>query len=372
MSADNRNEENRAVQVYVLSGFLGSGKTTLLQKLLEGSKAKGWRTAVLMNEAGDVNLDGELVQADVPMTELLGGCICCSVKSDLGVSLLELVQAHRPDVIWIESTGVAQPLEMMDAVTDASMYTRLELRGLITVVDARHLLDRLRLGAGKTLRLMREQIRGASLLLLSKTDLVAAEEAEEVREQLREWNPSAAIADIVRGETESDLMEMLPGIADRGSELYDHREHQEQHEHHGDHEHHMNRELHEHHEPHAHHSHTDGPNSGTSHSHAPHSHAPRLHDHVHVLTYYPGRPFASGEFERFLRELPDSVYRAKGIVTFTDTATRYLFQFAYRESDFLPITPQKAVPDVVVLIGEDFGEAEMRARLALLGQPDPS
>ncbi|MEK0313917.1 CobW family GTP-binding protein [Cohnella sp. 56] len=355
---------NESIQVYILSGFLGSGKTTVLQRLLEGSRAKGWKTAVLMNEAGEVNLDGEYVQPDVPMAELLGGCICCSVKNDLGVSLLQLADEHRPDVIWIESTGVAQPLEMMDAVTEVAMYTRLELRGLITVVDARHLLDRLRLGAGKTLRLMREQIRGAAVLLLGKTDLVSPEEADEVRRQLRAWNPHAPIHDAVRGETELDLMSLLPGAvgpaaepgpavqtesgpsgaqteAQGSSAAHDHQDHE--------------------------HAHTHA--RGHAHSHGHEHHGPRLHDHVHVLTYYPERRFASEDFERFLRELPDQVYRAKGIVTFTDTASRYLFQFAYRESDFLPITPQKPVPDVIVLIGEDFSEAEMTARLSQLGHP---
>ncbi|MFC3802452.1 CobW family GTP-binding protein [Cohnella sp. GCM10012308] len=340
MCATVNDNGERPVQVYVLSGYLGSGKTTVLQKLLEGSKAKGWKTAVLMNEAGDVNLDGELLAKDVPMAELLGCCICCSVKNDLGVSLLQLVQEHRPDVIWIESTGVAQPLEMMDAVTEVSMYARLELRGLITVVDARHLLDRLRLGAGKTLRLMREQIRGAALLLLSKTDLVGPGEAEEVRAQLREWNSSAAIVDSVKGETEEDLFSLLPGAADATVPL---RTKEEQRD--------------DYHDP-AHHDHAH---------HDQHGHSkPRLHDHVHVLTHYPAARFPSEDFERFLRELPASVYRAKGIVTFTDTATRYLFQFAYRESDFMPITPQKPVPDVIVLIGEDFSEPDMRERLVSL------
>ncbi|SFB15256.1 GTPase, G3E family [Cohnella sp. OV330] len=325
MCAKIKDNGDRSIRVYVLSGYLGSGKTTVLQKLLEGSKARGWRTAVLMNEAGDVNLDGELLTKDVPMAELLGGCICCSVKNDLGVSLLQLAQDHRPDVIWIESTGVAQPLEMMDAVTEVSMYAKLELRGLITVVDARHLLDRLRLGAGKTLRLMREQIRGASLLLLSKTDLVGPEEAEEVRAQLREWNPSAALEEAVKGETETDLLSLLPDAA-ASRDSYNHNDHAHDHDH------------------------------ATS----------RMHDHVHVLTHYPAAPFRSEDFERFLRDLPPSVYRAKGIVTFTDTAARYLFQFAYRESDFMPIAPQKPVPDVIVLIGEEFGESDMRDRLARL------
>ncbi|WP_254639411.1 GTP-binding protein [Cohnella sp. GbtcB17] len=349
----NENGE-RPIQVFVLSGYLGSGKTTVLQKLLEGAKARGWRAAVLMNEAGDVNLDGELLTKDVPMAELLGGCICCSVKNDLGVSLLQLAREHRPDVIWIESTGVAQPLEMMDAVTDVSMYAKLELRGLITVVDARHLLDRLRLGAGKTLRLMREQIRGASLLLLSKTDLVGPGEAEEVRAQLREWNPSAAIEDAVKGETDKDLLALLPGAV---GALGSGRERQEH-----DHDH-RDREHHDQdcdHHGRDHHNHD-------SHDHGHHDHkSPRLHDHVHVLTHYPSAPFRSDSFERFLRELPASVYRAKGIVTFTDTAARYLFQFAYRESDFMPVAAQNPTRDVVVLIGEDFSEADMRERLVRL------
>lgn len=364
MCAKINDNGDRPIRVYVLSGYLGSGKTTVLQKLLEGSKARGWRTAVLMNEAGDVNLDGELLTKDVPMAELLGGCICCSVKNDLGVSLLQLAQDHRPDVIWIESTGVAQPLEMMDAVTEVSMYAKLELRGLITVVDARHLLDRLRLGAGKTLRLMREQIRGASLLLLSKTDLVGSEEAEEVRAQLREWNPSAALADAVKGETETDLLSLLPdAAAARDSyraeggreEPYGHRGHRDQ----------LDRDKF--HPDHAHdHDHAHAHDHDHDHVHD-HVHATsRMHDHVHVLTHYPAAPFRSEDFERFLRSLPPSVYRAKGIVTFTDTATRYLFQFAYRESDFMPIAPQKPVPDVIVLIGEDFSESDMRDRLSRL------
>ncbi|MFD2331913.1 CobW family GTP-binding protein [Cohnella sp. GCM10020058] len=349
----------RPVQVYVLSGYLGSGKTTVLQKLLEGSKAKGWKTAVLMNEAGDVNLDGELLAKDVPVAELIGGCICCSVKNDLGVSLLQLVQEHRPDVIWIESTGVAQPLEMMDAVTEVSMYVRLELRGLITVVDARHLLDRLRLGAGKTLRLMREQIRGAALLLLSKTDLVGPGEAEEVRAQLREWNSSAVIVDSVKGESEEDLFSLLPGAAEAMVKSRTDEVHHDDHAHH-DHAHHDHARHDQAQHDRVHHDHMH-------HHHDRHGHSnPRLHDHVHVVTHYPASRFPSEDFERFLRDLPASVYRAKGIVTFTDTAARYLFQFAYRESDFMPITPQKPVPDVIVLIGEDFSDSDMRERLTRL------
>lgn len=70
----------QVVPVYILSGFLGSGKTTLLQRLLEHWKDQGLRPAVVMNELGEVNLDGLLVEQTVPMAELLGGCICCSIR----------------------------------------------------------------------------------------------------------------------------------------------------------------------------------------------------------------------------------------------------------------------------------------------------
>lgn len=82
------------------------------------------------------------------------------------------------------------------------------------------------------------------------------------------------------------------------------------------------------------------------------------HDHVMAYTHYFQNPVNSEEFERFVKELPRDVYRAKGIVTFTDTSSRFLFQYAYREADFMRITPQGEVPDVAVFIGEHFSSGE--------------
>ncbi|TJY44179.1 GTP-binding protein [Cohnella pontilimi] len=314
---------DRTIPVYVLTGFLGSGKTTLLRRLLDDAKSRGWKPAVLMNEVGEVNLDGIMVDASVPMAEMLGGCICCTIRGDLGVELTNLAKEHKPDVIWIESTGVAQPLEILDAVTEASMYGKLELRGVVTLVDARHLLDRLRIGSGKTFRLMQDQIRVASLVVLNKTDLVGEPEKAELQERIAEWNPAGNIVSTVNAELDPRI-------------IYD--------------------------EPAA--------NFETGHPHGPHdhmeSHPHHDHDHVHVFTHYLHGAMDSHAFERFLRELPEGVYRAKGIVTFRDTANRYLFQYAYRETDFLPIRPQKTVHDVAVFIGEDFSKADIGSKLEKL------
>lgn len=139
----------QVVPVYILSGFLGSGKTTLLQRLLEHWKDQGLRPAVVMNELGEVNLDGLLVEQTVPMAELLGGCICCSIRGDLSTELTTLIKKESPDVVVIEATGAANPLEIVDGVTETSLYQKVELKSLITVVDAAHLLELYRAQQGQ-------------------------------------------------------------------------------------------------------------------------------------------------------------------------------------------------------------------------------
>ena len=90
------------IPVHLLSGFLGSGKTTLLRRLLDYYTAQGMKPAVIMNELGDINLDGQLVGDEVPMAEMLSGCICCTMRGDLGMEISMLIDEHKPDVIFID------------------------------------------------------------------------------------------------------------------------------------------------------------------------------------------------------------------------------------------------------------------------------
>ncbi|MEK3715587.1 CobW family GTP-binding protein [Paenibacillus sp. FSL R7-0333] len=316
----------QSLPVYILSGFLGSGKTTLLQRLLDHWNHQGLRPAVIMNELGEVNLDGLLVEQSVPMAEMLGGCICCTSRGDLSTELTTLVKKESPDVVIIEATGAANPLEIVDAVTETSLYQQVELKGLITVVDAAHLLELYRSQQGATYRLMQEQIRCASVLILNKTDRIQAAEIAEISEVLRKWNAYAEILPAVRCELEPEALLGSVGAV--------HREDRPE----GG-------------------EHTEGGAEGAMHA---------SHDHVMAYTHYFQNPVNSEEFERFVKELPRDVYRAKGIVTFTDTSSRFLFQYAYREADFMRITPQGEVPDVAVFIGEHFSSGELRRELLRL------
>ncbi|MBP2115439.1 CobW family GTP-binding protein [Paenibacillus silagei] len=316
----------QSLPVYILSGFLGSGKTTLLQRLLDHWNHQGLRPAVIMNELGEVNLDGLLVEQSVPMAEMLGGCICCTSRGDLSTELTTLVKKESPDVVIIEATGAANPLEIVDAVTETSLYQQVELKGLITVVDTAHLLELYRSQQGATYRLMQEQIRCASVLILNKTDRIQAAEIAEISEVLRKWNAYAEILPAVRCELEPEALLGSVGAV-----------HMEDRPEGGE--------------------HMEGGAEGVMHA---------SHDHVMAYTHYFQNPVNSEEFERFVKELPRDVYRAKGIVTFTDTSSRFLFQYAYREADFMRITPQGEVPDVAVFIGEHFSSGELRRELLRL------
>lgn len=355
---------SKTVPIYILSGFLGSGKTTLLTKAIDYVNEQGKRPAVIMNELGDVNLDGLLVASSVPMAEMLGGCICCTVKGDLGIAIQELVQEHDPDVVFIEATGVANPMEIFDGVTEASLYLRTELQAVITVVDAGQLQEQLaKSPTGKTLQLMRDQIRCASVVLLNKADQVEADELSVLAETLREWNAYAPITATVKAQIDMALFDggalAAPALApqtEEGSCGCGHN--------HGGH-------GHKHSEGHCcghdHNHDHDGCECGHSHEHGSKEHSHHhSHDHVMVYTHYLRGAVDSTQFESIIGRLPENVYRAKGVLTFSDTASRYLFQYAYRQADFMRITPQGEVADVVVFIGEQFSKQVLQEAMEQL------
>ncbi|WMT39097.1 GTP-binding protein [Paenibacillus sp. D2_2] len=313
---------NRATPIYILSGFLGSGKTTLLQRLIAKWKDEGLRPAVIMNEIGEVNLDGLMIGPEIPMAEMLGGCICCTIRGDLSMQLYELIQGEQPDVVIIEATGAANPMEIFDAVSESSLLLKLDIRPMITVVDAAHLAALYEAQQGKTYRLMIEQIRCGSWLILNKADLVSAEQRTELQALLQRLNPYAKI--VIAEKCEVDMEQILSrGDAAVGKDTLTQSHH--------DHE---------------------------SHNHGSHS-AHHSHEHVTVYTHYFTGPVNSLDFEKFIKELPREVYRGKGILHFSDTSSRFMFQYAYREADFVKINPQGDVPDVAVFIGEHFDKTAL-------------
>lgn len=172
----------------ILTGFLGAGKTTLLNQLL--STANGERIAVIVNEYGEVGIDGQLiVETQDEVIELNNGCICCTVRADLIGAIGRLIASGRGiDRIIIETSGLADPAPVIQSfILDEMLAERVALDAIVTVVDARHIAQQVALDEAA------EQIAFADVLLLNKVDLEPEDALGLTENALRRRNPLARI-----------------------------------------------------------------------------------------------------------------------------------------------------------------------------------
>lgn len=176
------------IPVTVVTGFLGAGKTTLLNRLL--SEAAGRRFAVIVNEFGDIGIDGDLIDTgDEELIELSSGCICCVVRGDLIRGLRRLL-AEKPDLdgIVIETTGLANPSPVIQTlVIDQVIGAQCRLDSVLCVVDAVRILDQLADGADAA-----DQIAFSDHIVLNKMDDATAP-IGDIETRLRSLNPFAPI-----------------------------------------------------------------------------------------------------------------------------------------------------------------------------------
>jgi G3E family GTPase len=208
--------------VNVLTGFLGSGKTTLLQRLLRSPRMK--RTAVLINEFGEISLDHLLVQQmDESVLVLQSGCICCSIRDDLKSALRGLLSRRERHVIpafdrvVIETTGLADPGPILYTLLGEPVIRHhFQLGNVITTVDV----------VNAELHLSRnpegiKQVAAADRLVLTKSDLAEPGQTAAVRDELARLNPSASLWDAAEDPVDVDfLLDMMPSGTSQGPARY--------------------------------------------------------------------------------------------------------------------------------------------------------
>lgn len=378
-------ERCNMVKINIISGFLGAGKTTLIKKLLAGA-LKGEKVILLENEYGEVGVDGSFLKdSGIVVDELNSGCICCTLAGDFQKAIDELIAKYHPDRILVEPTGVGKLSEIIAAVKkSAARHPEVVIGGCATVVDA----GKCRMYMKNFGEFFLDQVKYASTIILSRTQLLSADRVEKSRALIAEQHPDARIITTPWDDLDADTM--LRVIEDSKPievALVHEDDDEDEHEHHHHHDHDHESEEHEccHHHDHDgeehecchHHDHDDDHDHehhhedadghcSCGHDHHHHHHHDGEHDADEVfqnIGVETARRYEQDEIRDMVAKLADEeeygqILRAKGIL---QNAAGEWFQFDYvpGELQMRPGTPDYT--GRLCVIGVHIEEAALKA-----------
>ncbi|MCI6648522.1 MAG: GTP-binding protein [Lachnospiraceae bacterium] len=347
-------------EVDIVSGFLGAGKTTFMKKLVAEAFSDE-KVVIVENEFGEIGIDsGFLKDTGIQVSEINGGCVCCTLVGDFTTNLHEVIKTYHPDRILVEPSGVAKLSDIEVAVLDVGKTEEIHIGALVTIVNA--------LKAKKQMKafgeFFKDQIEHATAVVLSRTQKMDEAKLEDTVKDIKALNPKAVvittpwddlsgkqIMDAIMGKDNLEVFEL--------AEKHHAEEEAEHHHHHHDHDH----DDHDHDE----HEHHDHDHDEHDHDHDEHDHDHEGHEHHHhhhaddIFTTW-GREtphkFTKETIENALKTLADSedygyIVRSKGIVPAEDGTWIY---FDLVDGEYEIRTGEPDVTGKLVVIGTDVVE----------------
>lgn len=301
----------RGMPVTIITGFLGSGKTTLINQILHNKQKL--KVAVLVNEFGDINIDTQLLMdVNENMLELSNGCICCTINEGLIDAVYQVLESDKKvDYLIIETTGVADPLPIILTFLSTELKDLTYLDSVLTLVDSENFTpDHFDSEAAL------KQIAYGDIILLNKTDLVSEDRIDYLESYIKTVNKGARILRTEYSKIPSYLIldvntsKLRPYFIEDNNDKYEVQKKSQNH---------------------------------------------LINDGFTSVSFRSARPFSAMKFQNnFIDELPENIFRAKGILWFQESESKHIFQLSGRRYD-MQIEKWSITPtNQLVLIGRDL------------------
>ena len=324
--------------VTIISGFLGSGKTTLLNHILKNQV--GIKTAVLVNEFGEIGIDNDLIiEGSEDMIELNNGCICCSINGELLNTVSKVLErAEKLDYLIVETTGLADPLPVAMTFAAGDLREKVRLDSIITVIDGENFDFEI-----NNTSVAYSQILYGDILLLNKSDLVNEKQLKKIEEFINKIKKEPRILRSTNSEVALHTI-MSVGLFETDTfELEKNKKYIEQ-----------------------------NSNDHSSHSH---DHSSHSHDHSHDLinniegftsvSYETFEPFSLRKFQYFLdNQISQNVFRAKGILWFMESERKHIFHLSGKRFSLDDEEWTKEKSNKIVLIGKNLDHQTIKNQLS--------
>ena len=320
--------------VTIISGFLGSGKTTLLNHILKNQV--GIKTAVLVNEFGEIGIDNDLIiEGSEDMIELNNGCICCSINGELLNTVSKVLErAEKLDYLIVETTGLADPLPVAMTFAAGDLREKVRLDSIITVIDGENFDFEI-----NNTSVAYSQILYGDILLLNKSDLVNEKQLKKIEEFINKIKKEPRILRSTNSEVALHTI-MSVGLFETDTfEFEKNKKNLEQ-----------------------------NSNDYSSHSHDHSSHSHELSKSIEGFTsvsYVTFEPFSLRKFQYFLdNQISQNVFRAKGILWFMESERKHIFHLSGKRFSLDDEEWTKEKSNKIVLIGKNLDHQTIKNQLS--------